>query len=93
MVLPRLRKVIFIHGCFWHGHNCKAGRKKAKTNAKYWADKIARNRARDKAAVKALKREGWEVMIVWECRLKKPGELRDKLIRFLPEDKKSRGRS
>jgi DNA mismatch endonuclease (patch repair protein) len=70
IVLPKYRTVIFIHGCFWHGHkNCKYF-VVPKTRTQWWIDKINRNKANDEKAVKALKKDGWKVITVWECRLK-----------------------
>ncbi len=70
IVLKKHRTVIFIHGCFWHGHNCKRGARIPKTNREYWEQKIARNKARDAKNQKALKDLGWRVITVWECTLK-----------------------
>ncbi|MEO0879261.1 MAG: very short patch repair endonuclease [Pseudomonadota bacterium] len=70
IVLPRYKAVVFVHGCFWHGHDCKRGARTPKTNAAYWRAKIARNTDRDAAAVKALSAQGWRVFIVWECELR-----------------------
>lgn len=70
IVLPRYKTVIFVHGCFWHGHaNCKYF-VVPKTRTQWWLDKINRNKANDEKAEKALRKEGWEVIIIWECRLK-----------------------
>jgi DNA mismatch endonuclease, patch repair protein len=70
MVLPKYNTIIFIHGCFWHGHaHCKYF-KMPGTNTQWWADKIARNKANDAKAAKALRKAGWQVIAVWECRLK-----------------------
>lgn len=69
IVLPRHRTVIFVHGCFWHGHACKRGARQPKQNAQYWAEKIARNQARDKKNAAALKALGWRVITVWECEI------------------------
>ncbi len=67
------RKVaLFVHGCFWHGHDCARGSRQPKTNADYWIAKIDRNRARDAAAVTALAGSGWRVVVVWECEMKQP---------------------
>jgi DNA mismatch endonuclease, patch repair protein len=72
IVLPKYKTVIFIHGCFWHGHkNCKYF-KIPKTRTQWWADKINTNKANDAKAVRALKKEGWRVVTVWECRLRPP---------------------
>lgn len=69
LVLPRHRLAVFVHGCFWHGHDCPRGRRAPKTNAAYWQAKIARNRARDAAAQAALTAAGWTPVIIWECAL------------------------
>lgn len=66
------RRAIFVHGCFLHGHDCKRGARRPKTNAAYWRAKIARNRARDAAAVAALESAGWAVEVVWECEIREP---------------------
>lgn len=70
IVLPKYRAVIFVHGCFWHGHDCARGKRTPKTNADYWKKKIRRNVERDHAAIAALQRHGWYVKISWECDLK-----------------------
>lgn len=70
IVLPGRRKVVFVHGCFWHGHECKRGARPPKENADYWGPKIARNAERDNAHVTALQQAGWEVLTVWECETK-----------------------
>lgn len=67
LVLPRHRAVVFVHGCFWHGH--EGCYRPPRTRAGWWAEKIARNRARDEAAESALAAAGWRVFVVWECRL------------------------
>lgn len=70
IVLPKYKTVIFVHGCFWHGHtNCKYY-VVPKTNTDWWLNKINRNIANDAKAVKALKRDGWKIITVWECKLK-----------------------
>ncbi|MBS1655772.1 MAG: DNA mismatch endonuclease Vsr [Bacteroidetes bacterium] len=71
IVLPKYKTVIFIHGCFWHGHtNCKYY-KVPQTRTEWWLNKIEHNKANDAKAVKALRKDGWRVITVWECRLKK----------------------
>lgn len=62
-------KVIFVHGCFWHGHNCKRGARVPKTNREYWETKIARNMIRDSQTCKDLNAIGWKVLVIWECQL------------------------
>lgn len=73
MCLPKYRAVIFVHGCFWHGHDCHLF-KWPKTRPEFWREKIGRNRAVDEAALLALHEAGWKVATVWECALK--GRLR-----------------
>jgi DNA mismatch endonuclease, patch repair protein len=71
IILNKYKTIIFIHGCFWHGHaRCKYF-KIPKTRTQWWTDKITTNKANDVKAVKALRREGWKVMVIWECKLKK----------------------
>ncbi|MES1216482.1 MAG: DNA mismatch endonuclease Vsr [Bacteroidota bacterium] len=71
LVLPKYKTVIFIHGCFWHGHdNCKYF-VVPKTRTKWWLNKINTNKANDAKAIKALRKDRWKVINVWECRLKK----------------------
>jgi DNA mismatch endonuclease (patch repair protein) len=69
IALPGRRAAIFVHGCFWHGHDCARGARLPKTNAGYWTAKIARNRARDARALADLDRLGWRATVVWECGL------------------------
>jgi DNA mismatch endonuclease (patch repair protein) len=70
IVLAGRRLAIFVHGCFWHGHDCPRGARVPKTNRAYWTGKIARNRSRDAAAREALETSGWRVETVWECELR-----------------------
>lgn len=83
LVFVGRRKAIFVHGCFWHGHNCKRGDRLPKTNARYWAAKIAGNKARDAKACAALAAQGWDVLIIWECGAKDTEALRAWLVDFL----------
>lgn len=70
IVLPKYRTVIFVHGCFWHGHeNCKYF-VVPKTRTQWWTDKINGNKANDEKAINALKKDGWKIINVWECDLK-----------------------
>lgn len=66
LVLPKYSAVIFIHGCFWHGHDCRYF-KMPKTRPEFWSDKIGKNQARDLVQIAMLKAEGWKVLVVWEC--------------------------
>ena len=69
MVFPKYRAVIFTHGCFWHGHDCKYFRLPS-TNRDFWQDKIARNKKRDEEVAAVLHENGWRMEIVWECSLR-----------------------
>ena len=75
IVLAGRKLAVFVHGCFWHGHDCARGARIPKANRDYWMRKIARNRARDVAARAALAAAGWRVETVWECELKEPAAL------------------
>jgi len=66
----RRKLAIFVHGCFWHGHDCARGARMPKTNRDYWQGKIARNRARDAAHLEALAALGWHTLVIHECELK-----------------------
>ncbi|MGF1543831.1 MAG: very short patch repair endonuclease [Parvularculaceae bacterium] len=70
IVFPGRRAVVFVHGCFWHGHDCPRGARTPKTNTDYWLAKIARNRARDDRRLNELAGLGWRVRVVWECEIK-----------------------
>lgn len=73
LVMKGRRVAVFVHGCFWHGHDCARGGRKPKANAAYWTAKTDRNRARDEASRAALEAAGWRVVTVWECRMKAGG--------------------
>ncbi|MFH1024939.1 MAG: DNA mismatch endonuclease Vsr [Planctomycetota bacterium] len=83
IVLPRLRKVVLVHGCFWHMHRCKYGRVKPATNAGFWKAKREENRRRDARVRRALRIAGWDVLIVWECELRDGDKLRKRIHAFL----------
>lgn len=83
IVFSGRKKVIFIHGCFWHGHNCKRGNRTPATNIKYWKTKIERNVQRYSKQVSLLEESGWTVLTVWECELKDIEALNKKLVAFL----------
>lgn len=70
LVFPRLHKALFVHGCFWHGHDCARGARVPVQNRAYWTQKIARNRDRDQVAVSALAALGWKVVVLWECEVR-----------------------
>ena len=71
IVLPKYRTIIFVNGCFWHCHAGCSDFVVPKSNQKYWLPKLERNRLRDKANEESLKQDGWHVIVVWECELKK----------------------
>ena len=75
----RRRLAIFVHGCFWHGHDCPRGARPPKDNAEYWRAKIARNRARDEKTLAAYAAMGWRALVVYECELKDPAALEARL--------------
>lgn len=83
LVFPRLKKVIFVHGCFWHGHSCARGNRVPVHNRRYWVEKIERNRERDRRVAELLSKSGWERKIVWECSLKKPEKVISALAKYL----------
>jgi DNA mismatch endonuclease, patch repair protein len=77
------KRAIFVHGCFWHGHDCPRGARMPKANADYWRRKIGRNRSRDKANTEKLAAQGWRALTVWECELKDLAALEARLREFL----------
>ena len=79
IVLPGRKLAVFVHGCFWHGHDCARGARVPKQNRNYWTAKIARNRARDERVQGELDALGWRPLVVWECELKGPPALRARL--------------
>lgn len=90
LVLAGHRAVVFVHGCFWHGHDCRYGVAPA-ANAAFWAEKIARNRARDEGAERRLLDLGWRVLTIWECALRgidrrPPDAVAEQAVAFLRSD-------
>lgn len=88
LVLPRFRAAIFVHGCFWHGHNCARFKLPGGENAAFWRDKIRKNRVRDHEVSRALALAGWRQLIIWECALAGPArvemnEITDCVTRWL----------
>jgi DNA mismatch endonuclease, patch repair protein len=82
IVFAGRKRVIFVHGCFWHGHECGKGRL-PKSNAAFWRAKVKANRARDSRHVKALEGLGWGVLTIWQCELKNLETVRNRIIDFL----------
>lgn len=83
IVMAGRRLAIFVHGCFWHGHDCARGSRVPKANRDYWLAKVARNKARDAAADAALTAKGWRVETIWECDLKDAAALEARLGQLL----------
>ncbi len=85
LVFRGRRKVIFVHGCFWHRHSCANGRATPWTREEFWQEKFRANKARDRKARQQLRGDGWSVLIVWECetRAKDHTALQKKLLQFL----------
>jgi DNA mismatch endonuclease (patch repair protein) len=83
VVFPKLRKIINIHGCYWHMHACRWGRVVPKTNAAFWHSKRTGNVVRDARNLRLLRRDGWKVLAIWECQTGNIGVLRHRILRFL----------
>src|SRR5687768_16082262 len=77
------RKVIFVHGCFWHGHTCPAGSKRPKSHRTYWENKLTRNKTRDRKNRRRLRALQWSALVLWECELKSADRLKRKISGFL----------
>jgi DNA mismatch endonuclease (patch repair protein) len=75
LVFVSRRLAVFVHGCFWHGHDCSRGARLPATNSAYWSLKIARNRIRDSAACEKLSALGWSSAVIWECEIRKACDL------------------
>lgn len=87
LVFSALRKVVFVHGCFWHGHRCKQGQRLPKTHKGFWNKKIAQNRARDIRVRRKLRTLGWHGLVVWECQLRHAERVTERLKKFLGDDR------
>lgn len=85
LAFPSRKKVILVNGCFWHQHNCRAGRRLPKTRRKFWQAKLEGNKQRDARQRRQLRQLGWDVLTVWECQLRanKVMDTVDRLTRFL----------
>lgn len=91
LVFRRRRKVIFVHGCFWHLHPTKrcADARHPKSNLAYWEPKLLRNAQRDRQQVASLKRMGWKVMVIWDCEVGNADRLIDRIVRFLDDGRRA----
>ena len=85
LAFPRLRKVIFVHGCFWHQHHCSRGARTPKSSRNYWIPKLRRNMQRDADHQIRLREMGWNVLVIWECEIGDPDAVRSRIRAFLEE--------
>ena len=85
LVFSSRRKIIFVHGCFWHSHGCKIAHL-PKSNQGYWAPKLRRNKARDGENVRALRAEGWQSLVIWECELHDEARVKKRLKTFIRQE-------
>lgn len=94
LVFPRLRKAIFVHGCFWHQHSIENCRRShiPRSNGEYWQPKLDRNVARDKSAFLELTHLGWKILVLWECELKNTEQIEVRVKEFLGPNSRSRAR-
>jgi len=83
LVFSKRRKLIFVHGCFWHGHDCSAGLNVPKSRRDYWIPKLDRNKRRDATVEAILRDQGWTTLTIWECQLRDIIGLRRKITNFL----------
>jgi DNA mismatch endonuclease, patch repair protein len=90
LVFVSLRKIVFVHGCFWHQHNCPAGRRMPKTRTAFWRGKLLGNQTRDRRTIARLRRLGWRVLVVWECQVDDTRSLAVKLRAFLGRRRRRR---
>jgi DNA mismatch endonuclease (patch repair protein) len=89
-VIPSAKTVIFVHGCFWHAHpNCKLA-KRPKTNTKFWNNKAIDNRRRDLRKNRLLRKQGWHIITIWQCRLREQDQVTERLRRLLCKRTRSR---
>lgn len=84
IVLPKYREAIFVHGCFWHSHGCSKGQP-PKSRHDYWLPKLEQNVERDRRKIEQLEREGWKVLVVWQCETKDKEALAARLQEFVDE--------
>lgn len=86
IVFPGRHKIIFVNGCFWHGHTCSVGSRLPKTNTDFWFMKRKKNQERDARQLQELKAQGWQVLVVWECELSLNSPISD-ILKFLGPSK------
>jgi len=83
IVLPKYKKAIFVHGCFWHGHDGCPRSKRPNTNKKFWNEKLSKNIKRDKRNQNELRKLGWQPLVVWQCQIKDIENLNEEIIQFI----------
>lgn len=86
LVFACRRRIVFVHGCYWHGHRCRYGRL-PKSRLSYWRPKIEANKKRDRRNSRALKMTGWSVLVVWQCQLKRPEALQKRIVEFFEDER------
>lgn len=86
IVFARRQAAVFVNGCFWHRHEGCRYATTPKTDTDFWQSKFEANRARDKRNIAALKRLGWRVAVVWQCKLKSPQKVLSRVVRFLDRE-------
>jgi DNA mismatch endonuclease (patch repair protein) len=82
LVFPGRKKVIFVHGCFWHGHDCRQGRAPT-SRTDYWLPKLEENKKRDQAKIDQLATLGWRSLVIWQCKLRNREKLTESILDFL----------
>ena len=90
LVFPARRKVIFVHGCFWHSHACKTGLI-PKSNRDFWLPKLRRNKMRDRRNLEVLAQQGWDALVIWQCELKNSSAVSRRVRQFLGPNGSPRG--
>jgi DNA mismatch endonuclease, patch repair protein len=83
LVFCARKKIVFVHGCFWHMHSCQRGKLKPVTNSAFWSTKRLGNARRDRATNLKLRRAGWKVLTIWECWTKDEEKVRRRIVAFL----------
>lgn len=83
LVFPSRRKIILVHGCFWHRHRCRKGRSTPRTRKRFWREKFEANRKRDRRFRRQLRRRGWKVLVIWECQTRDADRLAPRMRAFL----------
>lgn len=83
IVFGKRKKVIFVNGCFWHGHGCRRGARIPKSNQEYWVKKVSRNKERDEKNLAALASLEWKSLVVWECETQNKEKVKKRVVKFL----------